>query len=119
MIQRETHGLVEKDEEINAIVEAVEDIDGEKFVSLSTGGDIFSLSSDTMFEGIEVVSEGILHSSNNAFEASATVYVTLRYGGRRDEVSIPDSYPAVVRGTINNNNVKITEIDVDVGSFYE
>ena len=119
MSNEDSRGLIEDDRTISMIVDAVENIDGAQFVRLSSGDDVSELSSNTVFEGLEVVSEGILQAGATGFEASATVYVTLNYGGSRDSVSMPDSYPAVVRGMIENDDITISEIDVDTGSFYE
>lgn len=101
------------------ILNAASDLDFDQFQELATGGDIAELSSNTEFEGVEVLPEGLFETNDNKFEASATVYVTLNYGGKRDKVSMPDSYAAIVRGTMEDDQVKITEIEVDTSGFYE
>ncbi|MFK4002544.1 hypothetical protein [Qipengyuania sp. NPDC077563] len=89
------------------------------------GGDaadaLYELSSGTIFEGIEVNSEGVFRvTDTDKFEAACTVYVELNYGGSRDGVSISDSYPATVYGTISENKeVAIADILVDTSSFFE
>jgi len=111
--------LIEDERTIDLIANAAAEIDGDRFERLSSGDDVSELSSNTVFESLEIVPEGILRAGEAGFEASATVYITLNYGGSRDSVSMPDSYPAVVRGTIENDQITISEIDVDTGSFYE
>ena len=111
--------LIEDERIIGMIVEAAAVIDAADFERLSVGDDVSELSSNTIFDSLEVVPEGILKAQSNGFEASATVYITLNYGGSRDSVSMPDSYPAVVRGVFENSRASITEVDVDTGSFYE
>jgi hypothetical protein len=111
--------LIEDERVIGMIVEAAAAIDAADFERLSVGDDVSELSSNTIFDSLEVVPEGILKAQSDGFEASATVYITLNYGGSRDSVSMPDSYPAVVRGVLNNDGAGITEVDVDTGSFYE
>ena len=111
--------LIEDERVISMIVEAAAALDAADFARLSVGDDVAELSSNTIFESVEVVPEGILKARSDGFEASATVYITLNYGGSRDSVSMPDSYPAVVRGVLGTDVVEITEVDVDTGSFYE
>lgn len=79
------------------------------------------LSSGTIFEGIEANPEGVFRvRDTNKFEAACTVYVELNYGGSRDGVSISDSYPATVYGTISDSDeVEISDILVDTSSFFE
>jgi hypothetical protein len=104
---------------VDRIIDAASRIDIDRFQQLSRKDDISQLSSNTILEGLEILSDGIFEVAPGRFEASATVYLTLEYGGSRDSVSIPDSYPAVVRGTFDKGTVEITEIEVDTGSFYE
>lgn len=104
---------------IDRIIEAASNLSFDEFQSLSKADDIAGLSSNTQLEGLEISPDGVLKVNDDEFEASATVYLTLQYGGSRDTVSIPDSYPAVVRGNIGGASVEITEIRVDTGSFYE
>ena len=111
--------LIEDDRVIGLIVEAAAALDAADLARLSIGDDVGELSSNTIFDSLEVVPEGILKAGPDGFEASATVYITLNYGGSRDHVSMPDSYPAVVRGVLDANGAAITEVDVDTGSFYE
>jgi hypothetical protein len=119
MSNEDPRGHIEDDLTVSMIVDAVANIDATEFERLSSGDDVSELSSNTEFESIEVVPEGILRSGPDGFEASATVYITLNYGGSRDPVSMPDSYPAVVHGTIATDGIEISQIDVDTGSFYE
>lgn len=77
------------------------------------------LSSATLFEGIEAAPGGVVFSVLGRFEAAATIYVTLQYGGSRDSVSMSDAYPAEVFGSIDEQGeVQIDRIDVDTQSFY-
>ena len=82
---------------------------------------LYELSSGTIFEGIEANPEGVFRvKDTNQFEAACTVYVQLNYGGNRDGVSMSDSYPATVYGTISEaNEVEIINISVDTSSFFE
>ncbi len=104
---------------IRAVTEAASTLSYDEFVKLSIGDDVSELSSNTIFEGLEISPDAIFKSGAEGFEASGIVYVELNYGGTRDPVSMPDSYPAVVKGTYGNGKAEIEEIDVDTSSFYE
>jgi hypothetical protein len=104
---------------IRAVTEAASSISFDEFSAKSVGNAIDDLSTNTVFEGLEISPDTIFSSKGDSFEASGIVYVELNYGGSRDPVSMPDSYPAVVRGKYSNGKADIEEIDVDTSSFYE
>jgi len=105
--------------QLEMILDAIAEIDYDELTKKSTGDQIDELSSNTIFESIEVTPEAIFKRDNDQFEASAVVYVTLNYGGRKDGVSMPDSYPATVRGELTKDGAIVTDISVDTSSFYE
>lgn len=76
------------------------------------------LSSRTEFDALEVTPGGVVIEGNNRFQASATLYVTLNFGEARDATSMPDSYPALVRGHLSSDNVVIDEVEVDTSSYF-
>lgn len=76
------------------------------------------LSSDTVFEAVEVAPGGILIDKDNRFEASGTVYVTLKYDGTKDGLAMSDSYPALIRGHIGDDGASVDDVAVDTASFY-
>ena len=103
-----------------AIFTAISALDADDISSRNGWVELDILSSQTIFEGIEAVPGGIVVSLLGRFEAAATVYVTLNYGPSKDSVSMSDSYPAIVRGTVADDlNVEIDEISVDTESFYK
>ena len=66
-----------------------------------------------------MVPEGIFENRPEEFEAVATVYVTLRYGDKKDQSSMSDSYPVHVRGAYDEatRTASIVELTVDTSSF--
>lgn len=111
---------IEEDHQVAAVVEAVSALTADDVFRGQTSDDLGELSSNTLFDGVEVNPDAIFTSGENRFEASATVYVTLTYGGSRDNVSIPDSYPAIVRGHFEaNGEAEVEAIEVDTSSFFE
>ena len=103
---------------INAVVQAASSLGADEFFERSSDGDVRELSSNTIFEALEIVPEAILLNDDGAFEAAATVHVTLNYGGSRDAASMPDSYPAIVKGELQDGIAEISEVSVDTGGFY-
>lgn len=103
----------------NQVLEAAANIDLEAFQRIARGDDISELSTNTGFEGLEISPDAIFTVAPERFEASGIIYITLNYGGSRDSVSMPDSYPAVVRGHFTENGAEIDEVEVDTGSFYQ
>jgi hypothetical protein len=96
---------------VDAILEAVTRLATQGF---GAGAD--ELSSNTVIESVEVNPEAIFPASNGHFEAAGTVHVTLNYG-KRDAVSIPDSYPAIIRGHHDGHaGVEIDSVEVDTTS---
>ena len=114
-----TLNQIEGRDTIDLILEAISAIDHLEFMRVSRRDDVMALSSNTIFDALEVNPEAIFRKPDGGFEASGVIYITLNYGGNRDPVSMPDSYPAVVRGTLSNDIAKITEIEADTSSFYE
>jgi hypothetical protein len=110
---------VESSKILHQIMQAISSIDEAEFRRLSTADDIDDLSANTVFDSIEASPDTIFQRPDKGFEASAVVYVTLNYGGKRDAVSMPDSYPAVIEGKLSGDRVKIEKIRVDTSSFYE
>ena len=103
---------------LDDVMKAIASIDSDTFASLSEADDVGELSSNTVFDSIETSPETVFQRPGGRFEASAIVYVTLNYGGKRDGVSMPDSYPAVIEGKISGKKVEIERIRVDTSSFY-
>ena len=82
--------------------------------------DLDELSSHTEVGAIEANNEGIFTTGNNKFEATATVYVTLNYGDKKDSFSTTDSFPAHVVGTVKDGNrISIENFSVDTSSFFD
>ena len=100
---------------VGAILDAVTQVTEQGF-----GTDADQLSSNTVIDSVEVSPEAIFPAGEHGFEAAGTIHVTLKYGGKGDAVSIPDSYPAIVRGHYDDQaNVEIDSVEVDTGSFSE
>jgi hypothetical protein len=105
---------------VEAIIEAISNLTNVEVFSGAAGDDLGELSSQTVFDGIEANPEGVFQSKDGKrFEATATVYVTLNYGGKSEAVSMPDSYPALVTGEIlPGGKIQVENVDVDTSSFY-
>ncbi|WP_333897270.1 hypothetical protein [Brevundimonas aurantiaca] len=121
-----THALEAKmlipieDERLPKVVGAISDLTADDEVLSETMSDLGTLSAATLFEGIDPSPDGIFQvSGSNAFEANATVYVTLQYGGAKDGAAMSDAYPASVSGHFDNDKVVIDQVSVDTRSFYE
>lgn len=100
---------------VDAILNAVTELAAQGFES-----DAQELSANTVIESVEINPEAIFPTGPTAFEAAGTVHVTLNYGGKRDAVSIPDSYPAIIRGHHDGlEKVEIQSVEVDTSSFTE
>ncbi|KPF91277.1 hypothetical protein IP81_13190 [Novosphingobium sp. AAP83] len=98
---------------------AVSNLTLDDYPVLNAWDDLDALSSRTIFEGIEAIPGGIVFDEDGHFEVAATIYVTLNYGGSRDEVSMSDSYPAMIYGKVDDLlNVDISECSFDTHSFY-
>lgn len=112
---------IEDEDQLECIWNAVSSLTDADVMVGDAADALYELSSGTIFEGIEVNPEGVFRVGNsNRFEAACTVYVQLNYGGSRDGVSMSDSYPATVYGTISeDHSVDITDIAVDTSSFFE
>jgi hypothetical protein len=100
---------------VDAILDAVSEVAAQGF-----GSDADELSSNTVIETVEISPETIFQTSATEFEAAGTVHVMLNYGSKKDAVSIPDSYPAIIRGHFDGGaNVEIDSVEVDTSSFAE
>lgn len=108
---------LEDAERRQAIIEAISNYE----LSMSSAwSDLDELSSHTIVEEFEANPDGIFETADDGFEAEATVYVTLNYGSRRDAASMTDSFPAHVRGHVNDEGgVVIENVEVDTSSFFE
>lgn len=105
---------------LSKIIEAIAAVDDSSFYDLSNADDVSLLSTNTAFDSVEVSPETIFEKPDGKFEASAIVYVTLNYGSKRDRVSMPDSFPAIVQGSIDpSGRAAVEHIRVDTSSFYE
>lgn len=104
---------------LHQIVQAISSIDEDEFTRLSNADSITDLSARTEFDAIEASPDTVFQKPDGGYEASAVVYVTLNYGGKKDGVSMPDSYPAVVEVKIADGQVTVERIRVDTSSFYE
>lgn len=110
---------VDDDQQVR-IIDAFSELSVESPILADAIGELNELSSGTIFEGIEPNPDGIFSvEGTDQFEATATIYVTLHYGGSRDGVSMSDAYPAYVRGSLSAGEVKIESVRVDTSSFYE
>ena len=117
------HSRLKRFEDIDSverILEAISQIDENSDVMNDARNAVSDLSSNTIIEQIEAARDGIFQDTDDEdkFEAVATVYVTLNYGGSRDAVSIPDSYPAIVYGNFDENQISVDSIMIDTSSFY-
>lgn len=102
---------------LSAIIEAV---GGYDIASSHAWSDLDELSKHTEVEALEPNPDGIFEIDDDRFEATATVYVTLNYGDRKDSTSISDSFPVHVRGKIKKGNkIIIEDVKVDTTSFYQ
>jgi hypothetical protein len=102
---------------LDAVMDAVSSVELSETAAWS---DLDSLSSHTSVDDIEAVPEGIFEAGDNGFEAVATVYVDLNYGGRKDSFSTSDSLPAQVQGHFEPDGRAIVDsVSVDTSSFYE
>ncbi|MGA2312094.1 MAG: hypothetical protein ABSF87_06975 [Xanthobacteraceae bacterium] len=105
---------------LTAIIDAISKLDRDDLEKYGAWSDLDALSTQTSFEGIEPHPDGIFKTNKKHFDAIATVYVTLNYGGKRDRTSMSDSYPARVTGSIiGKNNVTIDSMTIDTSSFYQ
>ena len=87
--------------------------------------DLQAMSNNTEIDGIYVISESAVFQGNH-FIAPAVINVTLNYGGKNDQTSMTDSFPAEIKFRINITNtarksgeISIEDITVDTRSFYE
>jgi hypothetical protein len=103
---------------VDAILAAISALDLDDIQKLGGWGPLEEISAATIFDGIEGSPSGVFAAGGNAFEVSCTVYVTLQYGGKHDGAALSDSYPAVVRGVLNDGSPEIQAIEVDNRSFY-
>jgi hypothetical protein len=101
---------------IHKVVDAAQAVNDAAFFSKAQGDDVRALSKNTEFDSLEVGPDTVFQTSGDGFEASGIVYVTLKYG---HSVSMPDSYPAVIKGTFKDDAAEITEISVDTSSFFK
>lgn len=76
-----------------------------------------ALSTQTEFDSLEAVPEGIFESGEATFEAAATVYVTLNYGNGADAISASETFPAHVKGHFEAKSAVIDVVNVDTSSF--
>jgi|ERR1700733_4269713 len=101
----------------DAIVGAISDFD------ISDSGawkKLDTLSSNTEVETIEANTEGIFVAGPKKFEATATVYVVLHYGDKKDSFETTDAFPAHVTGRFDDNKKVIIEnFSVDTSSFFD
>jgi hypothetical protein len=90
-----------------------------KLPETSAWNDLSALSTQTQISSVDADPEGIFVTTDGKrFEATANVHVVLNYGPAEDRSSFPDSYPAVVTGTLApRGKVKIEEFVVDTSSF--
>ena len=101
-----------------SIVAAVNGLNHADLERLDAWTPLSDLSSRTTFEAIDADPSSLILGDDGSFEIDAAVYITLVYGPSRDEVSLSDEYPAVVRGSIMSDGARITELEVDTSSFY-
>lgn len=107
-------------ERLAQVIDAISNLTDADVLKGETAGALDVLSSSTVFDGIEPNPDGVfLVQGTDQFEATATIYVTLRYGGDRDGVTVGDAYPAYVSGHFAGVDVVIDDVSVDTGSFYE
>src|SRR5947209_4864094 len=85
---------VENSDRLDRIVDAIMQLGQEDLDQYDAWQPPADLSSHTEFDGIEPHPDGIYETDSNKFQAVATAYVTLNYGGKGDSSSMSDSYPA-------------------------
>lgn len=103
---------------LEAIFRAIEAFE----ISDSEGwGQLDELSSRTEIESVEPDPDGLFESPDaSTFEAIGSVYVTLNYGGKKDGLSMADSYPFHAFGRFQSEGQATVErLKVDTSSFYE
>lgn len=107
-------------ERLPQVIGAISDLTVEDGVLADAVNALGDLSSATLFDAIDPNPDGIFTvTGTNRFEATATIYVTLQYGGSRDDVAMSDAYPASVAGHFERGKVVIDSVSVDTRSFYE
>lgn len=111
---------LEDDAKLEAIIEAISSLTADDVLTGDAASDLDELSTRTQFDGIEANPEGVFTpDGGSTFQAACTIYVALNYGGSRDAVSMADSYPATVHGSINQDGtVEIDQVEVDTSSFF-
>lgn len=114
--------LEEIDDEalLEAIFDLIASLTDEDVLRGDVQSELYELSSGTIFEGIEASPDGVFRvKGTDRFEANATIYVTLQYGGSNDGLTLSDSYPAYVKGRVTDGKPEIESISVDTSSFFE
>lgn len=106
------------DEQQRRVIEAVNGLSHADLARLGAWASLAELSSQTVFEGVDVNTDSIIIRADDRFEALADVYVTLNYGGGDEEASLSDGYPATVRGHIEGDMAVVDQVELDTGSFY-
>jgi hypothetical protein len=105
-------------QKLDAVIDAVSKYN---VPASSAWNDLDQLSTHTQFEEMDAVPEGIFERENR-FSASATVYVTLQYGAKAEEVTSSDAFPAAIDGHFEQENDSpraiIDSITIDTSSFY-
>src|SRR5882762_5462277 len=84
---------VSNSERRNAIIEAISNYQIQESNAWKV---LDSLSSNTEVDAIEANAEGIFDAGPGKFEATATVYVILNYGDKRESLTTTDAFPAHV-----------------------
>ncbi len=107
-------------EELSKVIGVISDLTADDPVLSDAISDLSELSGATLFDGIDPSPDGIFRvTGTNKFEATATIYVTLQYGGSKDAVSMSDAYPASVAGHFDGAAIVVDDVSVDTSSFYE
>lgn len=115
-----THLAPLEGDELKSVVGKISDLTADDAVMSDAINDLNELSSATLFEGVDASPDGVFRvSGTKRFEATATIYVTLQYGGSKDGSAMSDAYPATVTGHFDRNDVVIDHVSVDTRSFYE
>lgn len=109
---------IDEPQDVRAVLKAIEALSQDDLVEMGAWDVVDQLSSQAMFDAMEGTSEGVFRRPDGSFEAVATLYVTLQFGGSRDRTAMSDTYPAIVRGKLDGSGVKIQSVEIDNSSFY-
>lgn len=117
-IAERTHKLtpIRDRDKIHAVLDAISNYD---IPSSEAWAELVPLSSNTQFDGLDALSEGLFQHSGSDFEAVGTVSVILNYGGEDEASSMSESFPAHMTGYYDGEKkrAQVEALNVDTSSF--